>query len=68
MSERVLPASHPVLRRYALPPVSAIEIASYSDRLDSIAMAVAQLPDQPLTATQIARLEIIARELMRRSQ
>lgn len=78
MSERVLPASHPVLRRRALIdqaragdgvlfPISAAEIAVVGDRIDSIAIAVRNLPDQPLTPSQADRLRIIARELGRRA-
>lgn len=74
-----VPPDHPVLRRRGametlrsgsqpLPPISAAEIAAVGDRIDWIAMAVHQLPDQPLTPAQAERLLIIARELERRAE
>lgn len=73
MSERVLPASHPVIQRalaagrLPLPPISATEVAGLSDRIDSLALAVADLPNQPMTPSQKDRLRIVARELTRRA-
>lgn len=66
--ERHVPASHPVLQRVpamATEP-SRPEISNFNDRLDYVAMIVAQLPDRPLTVGQRERMRIIARELLRR--
>jgi hypothetical protein len=50
-----------------LPPELATELASLTERIDHLALLLAQLPERPLTQTQRNLLRSIARELLRRA-
>lgn len=50
-----------------LPPVSASEVASYTEQLDAIAIGVMRLPERRPTVAQTRLLRTLVRELERRS-
>lgn len=50
-----------------LPPVSASEVAGYTEQLDAVAIAVMRLPERRPTVAQARLLRTLARELERRS-
>ena len=57
----------PRLVRPLLPPMQATLVASHTQRIEALALAVSQLPDVPPTVLQRSLLQSIARELLRRA-